>query len=91
MVTLSFLFPNHLTFEVAWHAGDMNPAAVTLPYQLREAYLPRLLHLLYDLEQPTMVSLLPSYSPQATVSLTATSPVGRCNRFLSIWVSHKIN
>ena len=60
MVTLSFLFPNHLTFEVAWHAGDMNPAAVTLPYQLREAYLPRLLHLLYDLEQPTMVSLLPA-------------------------------
>ena len=34
----------------------MYPTSVALPYQLSEAYLSRLLHLLYELEQATMVS-----------------------------------
>lgn len=38
----------------------MNPPTISLPYQLGEAYLPLLLHLLYEIEQPTMVSLIPS-------------------------------
>ena len=33
----------------------MNPAAVALPYQLRETYLPLLLHLLDELEQAAVV------------------------------------
>ena len=33
----------------------MNPTSIALPDELREANLPRLLHLLYELEQPAMV------------------------------------
>ena len=46
---------NDLTPEVRGDVGDMNPAAVALPYQLRETYLPLLLHLLDELEQATVV------------------------------------
>ena len=35
----------------------MYPPAVTLPNQLGEAYLPLLLHLLYEFEQTTVVGL----------------------------------
>ena len=34
----------------------MYPTSVALPYQLSEAYLPLLLHLLYELEQTAVVS-----------------------------------
>lgn len=46
---------NDLTPEVRGDVGDMNPAAVALPYQLRETYLPLLLHLLDELEQAAVV------------------------------------
>ena len=36
----------------------MYPSPVTLPYQLGEAYLPLLLHLLDEFEQTTMVGLV---------------------------------
>ena len=36
----------------------MYPTSVALPDELGEAYLSRLLHLLYELEQATMVSLV---------------------------------
>ena len=36
----------------------MNPTSIALPYQLREAYLPLLLHLLDEFEQATMVGLV---------------------------------
>ena len=52
------LFPYYLTFKIARHIRDMYPTSVALPYQLSEAYLPRLLHLLYELEQATMVGLV---------------------------------
>ena len=38
----------------------MNPAAVALPYQLRETYLPLLLHLLYELEQAAVIGSVTS-------------------------------
>lgn len=43
----------------------MYPAAIALPDELREAYLPLLLHLLYEVEQ-TAISPLPS-SPKGEV------------------------
>ena len=36
----------------------MYPTSVALPYQLSEAYLPLLLHLLDELKQPSVVSLI---------------------------------
>ena len=54
------LFPYYLTFKIARHIRDMYPTSVALPYQLSEAYLPRLLHLLYEFEQATMVGLVAS-------------------------------
>ena len=36
----------------------MYPTSVALPNQLSEAYLPLLLHLLYEFEQTTVVSLV---------------------------------
>ena len=39
----------------------MQPAVVALGDELGEAYLPRLLHLLYELEQATMVCLVARY------------------------------
>ena len=54
------LFPYYLTFKIARHIRDMYPTSVALPYQLSEAYLPLLLHLLYELEQATMVGLVAS-------------------------------
>ena len=50
------LFPYYLTFKIARHIRDMYPTSVALPDELREAYLPLLLHLLDELEQATMVS-----------------------------------
>ena len=44
----------------------MQPAVVALGDQLGEAYLPRLLHLLYELEQATMVSLVARYQVGST-------------------------
>ena len=38
----------------------MNPAAIALPDELREAYLPRLLHLLDEFEQTAMVGSVTS-------------------------------
>ena len=38
----------------------MYPASVTLPNQLGEAYLPLLLHLLDEFEQPSMICLVAS-------------------------------
>ena len=38
----------------------MNPTSIALPYQLREAYLPLLLHLLDELEQTAMVGSVTS-------------------------------
>ena len=54
------LFPYYLTFKIARHIRDMYPTSVALPYQLSETYLPLLLHLLYELEQATMVGLVAS-------------------------------
>ena len=54
------LFPYYLTFKIARHIRDMYPTSVALPYQLSEAYLPLLLHLLYEFEQATMVGLVAS-------------------------------
>ena len=59
------LFPYYLTFKIARHIRDMYPTSVALPYQLSEAYLPLLLHLLYELEQAA-ISPLPS-SPKGEV------------------------
>ena len=36
----------------------MNPTPIALPYQLGEAYLPLLLHLLYEFEQPSVIGLV---------------------------------
>ena len=36
----------------------MNPTAIALPDELREAYLPLLLHLPYEVEQPSVVGLV---------------------------------
>ena len=55
MVTLSFLFPNHLTPQVTRHIRDVNPSSISLPDELGETYLPRLQHLLYELEQLAVV------------------------------------
>ena len=55
------LFPYYLTFKIARHIRDMYPTSVALPYQLSETYLPLLLHLLYELEQATMVGLVTRY------------------------------
>ena len=44
----------------------MQPAVVALGDQLGEAYLPRLLHLLYELEQATMVGLVARYQVGCT-------------------------
>ena len=38
----------------------MNPPTISLPYQLGEAYLPLLLHLLYEFKQATMIGLVAS-------------------------------
>ena len=59
-VTPFILFSYHLTPEVRGHVGDMNPTSIALPDELREAYLPSLLHLLYEFEQTTMVCLVAS-------------------------------
>ena len=50
------LFDN-LTPEVTRYIGYVNPTSIALPYKLREANLSILLHLLYHLEQLTVVSL----------------------------------
>lgn len=47
----------HLTLEVAGDVGDVYPASVALPNELREAYLSLLLHLLDKLEQAAVVGL----------------------------------
>ena len=57
-VTPFVLFPYHLALQVTGHIGDMYPTSITLPNQLGEAYLSLPLHLLYELEQATMVSLV---------------------------------
>ena len=44
----------------------MQPTVVALGDQLGEAYLPRLLHLLYELEQATMVGLVARYQVGST-------------------------
>ena len=51
------LFPYYLTFKIARHIRDMYPTSVALPDELREAYLPLLLHLLDEFEQTTVVGL----------------------------------
>ena len=48
----------YLTPEVRGHVGDMNPTSIALPDELREAYLPLLLHLLDEFEQTTVVGLV---------------------------------
>ena len=53
-------FTNDLTLEVRGNIRDMYPSSIALPDELREAYLPLLLHLLYELEQATMVGLVAS-------------------------------
>ena len=52
---LTVYSPYHLAAQVARHVGDVYPSAVALPYQLRETYLPLLLHLLDELEQAAVV------------------------------------
>ena len=64
-VTPFMLFSYHLAPEVTGHIRYMYPTAVALPDELREAYLPSLLHLLYEFEQTT-ISPLPS-SPKGEV------------------------
>ena len=59
-VTPFILFSYHLAPEVTGHIRDMYPTAIALPDELREAYLPSLLHLLYEFEQATMVGLVAS-------------------------------
>ena len=59
-VTPFILFSYHLAPEVTGHIRDMYPTAIALPDELREAYLPSLLHLLYEFEQTTMVCLVAS-------------------------------
>lgn len=39
-----------MTTQVTGHIGDMYPAPIILKDELREAYLPLLLHLLYEVE-----------------------------------------
>ena len=53
------VLPNDLTAQVTGDVGDMYPTAVALPDELREAYLPLLLHLLDEFEQPAVISLVP--------------------------------
>ena len=49
------LFPNDLTPQVAGHIRYMYPSSIALPDELREAYLPSLLHLLYEFEQTAVI------------------------------------
>ena len=49
---------NDLASEVTGYIGDMNPTAIALPDKLSKPNLPRLLHLLDEFEQATMVSLV---------------------------------
>ena len=56
----------HLTPEVAGDVGDMNPAAIALPDELREAYLSLLLHLLNEFEQTAVVGLVACYQVGST-------------------------
>ena len=48
----------HLTLEIRGYIRDMYPAAIALPNKLGEFDASFLLHLLYQLEQTTMVSLV---------------------------------
>ena len=50
------VLPNDLAAQVAGDVGDMNPTSIALPDELREAYLPLLLHLLDEFEQTAVVS-----------------------------------
>ena len=47
-----------MTTQVTGHIGDMYPAPIILKDELREAYLPLLLHLLYEVEQAAVVGLV---------------------------------
>ena len=51
---------NHLTPQVTWYIGYVYPAAITLPDELGEANLTRLLHLLDELEQAAVVGSVTS-------------------------------
>ena len=55
---LCLALTDHLAPEVRGHIRQMYPASIALPYQLGEAYLPLLLHLLYEVEQPAVVGLV---------------------------------
>ena len=44
----------------------MNPTSIALPDELREAYLPLLLHLLYELEQAAVIGLVSCYQVSST-------------------------
>ena len=84
-VTPFILFSYHLAPEVTGHIRDMYPTAIALPDELREAYLPSLLHLLYEFEQTTMVCLVASddiggASQQVVTVLHATH---ECIEFLA--------
>ena len=73
----------------------MNPAAIALPDELREAYLPLLLHLLDEFEQTAVVSLVTSddvggaakdmvtvlHAPDERVELLAAVARGHHNGF----------
>ena len=67
----------HLTPEVRGDVGDMNPAAVALPDQLRETYLPLLLHLLDELEQAAVVGTVAGNdigsTPEEVVAVLGTT------------------
>ena len=43
-----------LAAQARGHVRDMYQPPITLPDQMGETYLPRLQHLLYELEQPTI-------------------------------------
>ena len=58
---LCLALTDDLAPEVRGHIRQMYPTPIALPYQLGEAYLPLLLHLLYEVEQPAVVGLVARY------------------------------
>ena len=52
---------DNLTTQIARHIRDVNPSAISLPYQLSKPNLSLLLHLKDEFEQATVVSLVACY------------------------------
>ena len=69
----------------------MNPTSIALPDELREAYLPRLLHLLDELEQAAVIGLVASYDVGCTaehVVAVLHTPDERVELLASISTTH---